>query len=212
MDVMMPEMDGLEATRRIRASGAPFDTLPVIGLSANAFRGDADAGRAAGMSRFVTKPIDAVRLIAEIAAALGVVGVLPPDGSQAGGRLQRLRESLGDETAEAVLAAFREDAPRMLRELRVQAAALSVPGVTREAHALAGITGSLGLGALSDAARAIEGGARQLAAMPDGPALDALESGIEAEIRAMDNEPVMSPGKLSASESGCMAMESPPHG
>ena len=57
MDVQMPEMDGLEATRRIRQElqGRP---LPIIAMTANAMRSEEEACRAAGMDDFVSKPVD----------------------------------------------------------------------------------------------------------------------------------------------------------
>ena len=58
MDVLMPTMDGLEASRRIRALGDPARAAtPIIAVTANAMRGDAASCYAAGMDGYVTKPI-----------------------------------------------------------------------------------------------------------------------------------------------------------
>ncbi|SAL41573.1 multi-sensor hybrid histidine kinase [Caballeronia sordidicola] len=61
MDVMMPEMDGLEATRRIRAD-ARFRNLPIIAITAKAMKDDQEQARAAGMTDYLAKPIDLDRL------------------------------------------------------------------------------------------------------------------------------------------------------
>ena len=59
MDVQMPEMDGLEATRRIRGLPGAAAATPIIAMTANAMRRDREACVEAGMDDFVSKPIDA---------------------------------------------------------------------------------------------------------------------------------------------------------
>ena len=56
MDVQMPVMGGIEATRAIRASGGPNATTPIVALTANAMQSDKDACLDAGMNDFLTKP------------------------------------------------------------------------------------------------------------------------------------------------------------
>jgi len=78
MDCQMPEMDGLEATRRIRALGEHFTALPIIALTANAYKTDEDACRAAGMNDFMSKPITQSLLAEVISRWIAPSPTLPP--------------------------------------------------------------------------------------------------------------------------------------
>ena len=75
MDVQMPELDGLEATRRIRAQ-APTPRPWIVAMTANAMEGDREACLAAGMDGYISKPIRPEALAEALAAAAeGVTGV-----------------------------------------------------------------------------------------------------------------------------------------
>ena len=67
MDVQMPGVDGLEATRRIRALPGERARVPVIAVTADAMAGDEQLCLAAGMDDYVTKPIDRARLLVKVA-------------------------------------------------------------------------------------------------------------------------------------------------
>lgn len=67
MDVMMPELDGLAATRAIRGMDRPDAQLPIIAMTANLFDEDVEACLAAGMDAHIPKPLEAGRMIKTIA-------------------------------------------------------------------------------------------------------------------------------------------------
>ncbi len=69
MDVNLPLIDGLEATRRIRAAGANR-AVPIIALTAHALVGDRDKAMAAGANDYHTKPVELPHLIEQIEALL----------------------------------------------------------------------------------------------------------------------------------------------
>jgi CheY-like chemotaxis protein len=68
MDVQMPEMDGLEASRRITAKWKPNERPRIVAMTANAMQGDREACLAAGMDDYVTKPIRVEALVAALLA------------------------------------------------------------------------------------------------------------------------------------------------
>ena len=69
MDVSLPVMDGLEATRRIRAH-AQTQTTPIIALTAHAMSGDRDKALQAGCDDYHAKPVELPRLLAQMEALL----------------------------------------------------------------------------------------------------------------------------------------------
>jgi CheY-like chemotaxis protein/HPt (histidine-containing phosphotransfer) domain-containing protein len=121
MDVQMPEMDGLEATRRIRQE-LPADRQPrIIAVTANALRGERAACLAAGMDDYISKPIDPTQLIQAIErcapaarpadepapAEASADSVVQPDPSDDDTPLNLA-------TFQQLRAAFGTDAPRLL--------------------------------------------------------------------------------------------------
>ena len=73
MDVQMPELDGLEATRRIRARW-PDLGVRIVAMTANAMAGDRDACLAAGMDDYVSKPVRPAELATALERTPSVVG------------------------------------------------------------------------------------------------------------------------------------------
>ena len=70
MDVQLPGMDGLEATRKLKENAATRD-IPVVAVTSYAMTGDREKALAAGCAGYITKPIDKTTFIQEVAARLG---------------------------------------------------------------------------------------------------------------------------------------------
>jgi len=70
MDMSLPEIDGWEATRQIRAADAG-KTVPIIALTAHAMQGDREKALAAGCNDYDTKPVDLERLLGKMRTLLG---------------------------------------------------------------------------------------------------------------------------------------------
>jgi two-component system, sensor histidine kinase len=83
MDIQMPVMDGVEATRRLRASGGPNAGAPVIALTANVMEEQCRAYAAAGMDAWIPKPVDPRALLQAIDAAIESSARPYPSGAAA---------------------------------------------------------------------------------------------------------------------------------
>ena len=84
MDMQMPEMDGVTATRRIRALDGPKSKIPIIALTANAMKGDEDKYLSAGMNDYVSKPIEGDKLASAIYSQFGIVAPIGNPGRARG--------------------------------------------------------------------------------------------------------------------------------
>jgi CheY-like chemotaxis protein len=80
MDVQMPEVDGLEATQRIRAGDGADRGVRIVAMTANALAGDREMCIAAGMNDYVSKPIRPAELAAALAATPSALAASPMAG------------------------------------------------------------------------------------------------------------------------------------
>jgi len=178
MDVMMPEMDGLAATRTIRAGETPGRRIAILGLTAGSRSENQEACLEAGMDAVTTKPVTLARLreaIAEgMAAASASVarqtrgtggtgsGSAPGEASsrlapgEASSRLRELVEALGEEAVRDIVATFAEDVRGHLAAMRDAAEAGETERIYRLAHSVAGAAGNIGAEALAARASALE--------------------------------------------------------
>ena len=155
MDIHMPELDGYEATRRIRALGGAAATLPVIALTAAA--DGAGAAAAAGMDGYLMKPVDGAALLSTVAATLGRPAAEQPAPGQAWGA--DLERQFGRVLSVELLGDFLADAGTRIRRIRDGQGDHAL--LAAEAHALKSMAGTYGFPALASVAGAIERDARQ---------------------------------------------------
>jgi signal transduction histidine kinase/DNA-binding response OmpR family regulator len=155
-DIHMPDMDGFELTRQIRAEeGANIDRprTPILALTANALKGEADRCLAAGMDGYLTKPLTLERL--REAVARQAIAVAPAEVTNAVDR-SVVSGMFGDNraTVERVLERFRTAGAQLLENLAV--AADDPPRLTELAHQLKGAARSAGAARLGELAEALE--------------------------------------------------------
>src|SRR5580704_10212763 len=184
MDMQMPVMDGLEATRRIRQMPALRD-LPIIAMTANAMKTDVQACLSAGMNDFVSKPIERGSLVQSLrrwlpprdmaaakadsvtsgvsksvaapilsAPASSQTAIPVLEGIDLAETVRRL--AIPFERLRPVLLRFADGQRQTLEELRAAVAANDATGARNHAHALAGAAGNLGAEKLQLTARELE--------------------------------------------------------
>jgi CheY-like chemotaxis protein len=95
MDCQMPELDGFEATRRIRSRTDRVRFIPIIALTANVMPGAADACLAAGMNEYMSKPVRLEELLSKLHFHLAA----QPDSGHGAGTLERRSEHFQEATA-----------------------------------------------------------------------------------------------------------------
>ncbi len=212
MDIQMPEMDGLEATRAIRAQFAdtPRQTLPIIALTAHALPEERQSCLAAGINDLLTKPLDSDQLASTIAAYLTPLSTAPAtahathSANTAPAPTTELpvldwpaltSRVLDDpELLSEVLNQFRGSFPTQLTELTACIEAGDLNGVRRHAHRLKGATANVSALALNTIVQQLEAHAKAndreaiLALLPDlQTTATALSTHLDTAVPALDD-------------------------
>jgi len=155
MDMQMPNLDGLQATRKIRAAGLGPDTLPIIALTANAYQEDIDACREAGMQAHLSKPLR----LRELESALALWG---KEAS-----IEEFRNAADasgmEELDPHLVELFSERKQKALKLITGLLAQSSLEGSTLEAiaselHQIAGVAAFFGEAKLGEQSRELEKG------------------------------------------------------
>ncbi|HYH18327.1 MAG TPA: ATP-binding protein [Azospirillum sp.] len=152
MDLEMPVMDGLEATRAIRALDGPAASVPIIALTADTLLGDADRCLAAGMNAYLMKPLNPRELQAVLARHCGGGPAMPAPESPLDGLVRRL----GHETVGDLIRMFLTDGAALCTAIAAAATEGDLLRVRILAHDLTAMASPLGLTALQRQSEAIE--------------------------------------------------------
>ncbi|MFN0130668.1 MAG: response regulator [Verrucomicrobiales bacterium] len=207
MDVQMPEMDGFEATRRIRDPNSRVlnHEVPIIAMTAHALQGDREKCHEAGMDDYISKPVEIAALVAALKKWLPskvndrqeLKGVTRNTiGISAGSeripvfdRATLMNQVMNDEElARAAIGVFLADMPREIRQLKDYAAAGDAHRVEQQAHKIKGGCGTVGGAVLCALAGAMEQAARTGDLAVISARLAELDTQFAALKEAMTNE------------------------
>ena len=189
MDVQMPEMDGLEATRRHREREADSPTrLPIVAMTAQALKGDRERCLEAGMDDYLSKPVRGAELDAAIARwTVGQVsGSGGPDDAPSITAAGLLEMCEGDAELLADLReAFSEEAPELLGRIAAAVADGDAQAAANAAHTLKGAARSFGPNPAADLAKRMEASARE-GRLPVGEEVDELRTATDRVTADLD--------------------------
>ena len=196
LDISLPEMDGTEVLRRLRAE-EQFRRLPIIALTAHAMAGDREKYLAAGFDDYVTKPIvDETLLlnaIQKLLAGTAASPAIPPKVARPVDvtALERLRKLGGDSFVGEMITLFSGYTETKLAEARKALAAGDAVGVGRAVHPIKSSAGNVGAVQVQELAARIEELAKLPAGAEMGELLGQLEqafAGIRPTLEAEQNK------------------------
>jgi two-component system sensor histidine kinase/response regulator len=161
MDLQMPELDGLDATRAIRDLPGCRD-LPIIGLTAHALEEERERALAVGMTDYLTKPFKPHDLFAKVEGWDRGVEEVPVDSGTSSppvdldGFRATMREAGVEDAAGEMLAVFLTDAPSRMTAIEGAVAGGTPESVSRAAHAYTSAAGTIRATRLAELLREME--------------------------------------------------------
>jgi signal transduction histidine kinase/DNA-binding response OmpR family regulator len=195
MDVQMPDMDGLEATRQITRRWSRPERPRIVAMTANAMQDDRERCLAAGMDDYVSKPIRVDELVAalERGSAAPARSAGPPRGPAdrlAASPLDRavleqLRATMGDGILDELTSTFVEDSQELVSTLRGALGTGDVDVFRRAAHSLKSNAASFGALTLSTLAGELEALAKSGGLGGAGPRVERLAGECDRVARAL---------------------------
>lgn len=159
MDLDLPGLDGIAATRRIRALDGPAGSMPIIAITGSALPVDIERCREAGMNDHLPKPVNPaalVRALTRLTAAAGPGGAAPADEVMDEVVLGALEGVIGRPTVVRLVAEFLERADAIGPELAAARRLLDIDALAGLAAELKGVAGSVGLTGVFDTARLLD--------------------------------------------------------
>jgi signal transduction histidine kinase/CheY-like chemotaxis protein len=165
MDVQMPQMDGLEATRRIRALGGSKGKLPIVAITAHAMIGARQEYLAGGMDDYVSKPFDVDELLGVVGRWTGVVPIRARQKHPATAepppllderRLDELARTMPASAFEGLIRSWMSSSAARLDRIDSYIAAGDLSAPQQDAHDLGSSSGNMGARRMETLGRALE--------------------------------------------------------
>jgi HPt (histidine-containing phosphotransfer) domain-containing protein len=197
-------MDGIEATKAIRALPPPKGAIRIIAATAGAMQADIDRCLAAGMNDYIAKPIvpdDLARALARVDGGAAPDDFAPAERGTEGpsvqerlavsgavideGVLSELEGQMGREIVASLVGDFEENARHLLAEIARTRGTGEIKEWTRAAHSLKSAAANMGLALVFVAARDIEDAGEKGDVVTAAPACDSLPALVDAAVAAL---------------------------